>query len=65
MGCNYSTESKNAHIDSMGEVWKKWTSHASVRDRYRNSDGTLNIDLAGERLVDFAQYKLNLPLYKS
>jgi len=61
MGCNYSTKTKNEHIDNMGEVWKKWTSHKSIKDRYRNSDGTLNIDLARERLVDFAQYKLKLP----
>ena len=61
MGCNYSTKTKNEHIDNMGEVWRKWTSHKSIKDRYRNSDGTLNIDLARERLVDFAQYKLKLP----
>ena len=61
MGCNYSTKNRNDHVDRMGEVWRKWSNSDSVKDRYRNPDGTLNIELAKARLVDFAQYKLNLP----
>jgi len=59
--CNYSTKNRNDHIDRMGEVWKKWSSSDSIKDRYRNPDGTLNIELAKARLIDFAQYKLRLP----
>ena len=61
MGCNYSTKNRNDHVDRMGEVWRKWSNSDSVKDRYRNPDGTLNIELAKARLVDFAQYKLDLP----
>ena len=61
MGCNYSTINRNEHVDRMGEVWKKWSRNPAIQERYRNPDGTLNIELAKERLVDFAQYKLNLP----
>ena len=64
MGCNYSTKNRNDHIDNMGLLWKKWSKDKNIRYKYGNSDGTLNIEVAKERLVDFAQYKLNLPFHQ-
>ena len=61
MGCNPSTELKNKHIDNMDSLWVKWSNSPSIANRYRNPDGTLNVQLAKDRLVDFAQFKLNLP----
>tara|TARA_R110002051_G_scaffold5586_4_gene28578 strand:- start:6701 stop:9520 length:2820 start_codon:yes stop_codon:yes gene_type:complete len=71
--CNSTTKDLRKHKDNMDSLWRRWIGidsnsegkkNRNIANRYSNRDGTVLVDRAQYNLLDFAQYKLNLPFDK-
>ena len=71
--CNPTTKDLRKHKGKMDALWRRWIGldsnsegkkNRNIANRYSNRDGSVLIEQAQYNLMDFAQYKLNLPFDK-
>ena len=71
--CNPSTPELRKHFNNMNALWRQWIGldigfdgmrNREIQKRFTNGDKSILIEAAQRSLIDFAQYKLNLPFDK-